>query len=198
MKGINFMGLDLYFYRCKRKCYEQLSHNPKALSAETQVADAHWMQQQRLTWEKINSFNNTDDFTLFEGDAVILVNGWLQHVGAAYRWLVEHTALTMDNVYPVKVNRDAIFELYNACNVVTALSLNADGSIDSNICEQYLPAIDEANCEYYQSAMGPDYFGTSWYGEEYQKEAQSVLDTLTLLLETIDFENEVVLVQASW
>lgn len=192
------MGLNLYFYRCKKDYYEQLSHDSKALSAETQAAGARWMQQQLLQEGPLDWFNKYGDPTPTEDYPVIQVGQWLSHVGAAYRWLVEHTELTMADVYPVAISCEAMSALCDACKTVTSLKLNADGGIDADVCEQYLPAIDEANCEYYQPAMGPDYFGTSWYGEEYQEEALSVLDTLTILLKIIDIENEVILVQASW
>lgn len=192
------MGLDLYFYRCEKDCYTRLSHDPKALSAEIWAADARWMQQQLLREGHLNWFNKYGDLTPTADYPVIQVVQWLSHVGAAYRWLVEHTELTMADVYPVAISCEAMSALCDARKTVTSLKLNADGGIDANVCAQYLPAIDEATCEYYQPAMGPDYFGTSWYGEEYQEEALSVLDTLTLLLKIVDFENEVVLVQASW
>ena len=192
------MGLDLYFYRCKKECYAQLSHAPQLLSAETRVADERWIQKQHFLCGDLEWFSKHNEPLPRKNDAVILVGQWLQHVGAAYRWLVEHTSLTMADVYPVAIERDASFALRDACKTIADLVPDDDGNLDTNICEHCLPAIDEANCEYYHPAMGYDYFGTSWYGEEFQEEAQSVLDTLNLLLKTIDFEKEVVLVQASW
>lgn len=182
------MGLDLYFYRCKKSCYEQHKDNPKALSSEAQSAVSRWMYKELGHPEHFEAAPGIVDGCRCpeESDNLILVDGWLEHVGSAYRWFLEHTVLTMNDAHPVKVNTQDIFALCKACEAVLRLEPNEYGEIDSDICERHLPI-----------AVDP-YFGIDEYTEDYQEEVEAVLDTITALLNTIDFENEVILVQANW
>ena len=184
------MSLDLYFYRCKKSCYEQLKDNRDALCKETRIADWRWMsreceiRQASLSDAPLNA-EERHDFPN-ECDNVILVDNWSQHAGAVYRWLIEHTELTMQDRHPIMVSQECITALYKACQTVVSLEPGDDGYVDFNICEQTLPAMDSS------------YFGMTEYCEEYQEEVQQVLDTMNILFDTIDFDAEVVLVQASW
>ena len=184
------MGLDLYFYRCKKSCYEQYKDDRDALCKETGLADWRWMsracvmRQASLSGAPVKA-EDEDDFPN-ECDSVILVDNWSQHAGAVYRWLIERTELTMQDRHPVMVSQECITELYKACQTVVSLEPDEDGYIDCNICEQTLPAMESS------------YFGMTEYCEEYQEEVQQALDTLNILFDTIDFDAEVVLVQASW
>lgn len=185
------MGLDLYFYRCKKGCYEQHQHNPLALSAEAQSAISRWMYQEYQKWGRSYYFKSAPGVAdgcrcPEESDNLILVDGWTQHAGAAYRWLIEHTEITMEHSHPVMVSQESITALYKACQTAVSLEPDDDGYVDCDICEQTLPAMENG------------YFGTNEYCEEYQEEVQQVLDTLDVLFETIDFETEVILVQANW
>lgn len=184
------MGLDLYFYRCKKNYYEEHAHDLNALSHETLSADFRWMNLSHAKYGVpliTPPPAATDAYRCpKESDNVILVNGWLQHAGAAYRWLLEHTELTMEQNQPVKLNYEDVWSLYWACDAVLRLKPDEDGYIDGNICEQRLPAMDDS------------YFGTNEYCEEYQEEVAAVAETLNILLNTIDAKKEIVLVQASW
>ena len=190
MKGIYLMSLELYLYRCKKECYAKLSHDPQALAIETLSADWRWIFQ---TCSKGGAATlaapslTRDVYRLpREDDNVILVNGWSQHAGAVYRWLLEHTALTMEQNQPFKLNCEDIWSLYWACDAVLHLKPDENGCIDADNCKRHLPAMDDS------------YFGTNEYCEEYQGEVEAVAKTLNILLNTIDFETEVALVQASW
>ncbi|MBO5970293.1 MAG: hypothetical protein J6S14_17570 [Clostridia bacterium] len=184
------MGLDLYFYRCKKDYYEQHAHDLKTLSLETASADCRWMNQycvkRRVPLTDSSGAATDTSRCPEESDNIILVNGWQEHAGAAYRWLLEHTALTMEQNQPFKLNCEDIWSLYWACDAVLHLKPDEDGCIDADICKRHLPAMDDS------------YFGTNEYCEEYQEEVEAVAETLNILLNTIDFETEVALVQASW
>lgn len=184
------MGLDLYFYRCKKDYYEQHVHDLKTLSHETASADCRWINQYcakcRVPLADSSGAATDTSRCPEESDNIILVNGWLQHAGAAYRWLLEHTELTLEQNLPVKLNCEDVWSLYWACDAVLHLKPDEDGCIDADICKRHLPAMDDS------------YFGINEYCEEYQEEVEAVAETLNILLNTIDFETEVALVQASW
>ena len=185
------MGLDLYFYRCKKDCYEQHQHNHKALSAEAQSAISRWMYQEYQKWGRPDYFEAAPGVVdgcrcPEESDNLILVDGWLQHTGSAYRWFLEHTAMTLDDAHPVRVPTEVIYALYKACETVLSLEMDVFGCTDIKTCSRLLPV------------MGNPYFGTDEYCWDYREEVEAVMDALNALLNTIDFETEVILVQANW
>ena len=190
------MGLDMYLNRCNRKAWgfksvdvdEAKENNPKLYE---EIKPYLHMRGNHYRWESI-----------FEDV------GYWRKANAIHRWFVENVQEGNDNCGCYEVRKEQLEELLEICIKVRDASEMVDGMIENGYTYENgkkVPFMENgkyiANPEIAEELLPTTdgfFFGSTNYDEWYMKDIESTIDILTNVLQTTDFDLEMIAYDSSW
>jgi hypothetical protein len=190
------MGLDMYLNRCNRKAWgfknvnveEAKDNNPKLYE---EIKPYLHERGEHYRWESI-----------FEDV------GYWRKANAIHRWFVENVQGGVDDCGCYEVSKEQLEELLAICIQVRDKSKMADGMIENGYTYENgkrEPIMESgkyiANSEIAAKLLPTTsgfFFGSTNYDEWYMEDIKHTIDVLTKVLETTDFDLEVIAYDSSW
>lgn len=191
------MGLDMYLNRCDRKAYgfknldiDEVKESNPALYEDLKPY-LHKRGSEYYSWESI-----------FEDV------GYWRKANAIHKWFVENVQNGIDDCDYYEVSKEQLEDLLETCVKVRDGSKLVKGLINNGARYengQWIPCMEEG--EYIEN---PDvaaellptqegfFFGSTEYDQWYMKDIEKTIDILTKVLETVDFDREMVVYSSSW
>ena len=119
--------------------------------------------------------------------------GYWRKANAIHNWFVEKVQDGVDDCrYHREVIKEDIEELLDTCQKVL------DASTLVNYTEDYQVVEDYTVAEELLPTVGGFFFGDTTYDEWYIKDIEHTIDILTRVLDTTDFETEMLYYVSSW
>ena len=173
------MGLDMYLYKCNEEDYLRRKDSEDAL---------RWMfvEAQCEKWERELPLLFKPQMTEEQcaKHKCKLAIFW-RKANQIYGWLVDNVGADLNGDVTL-VGKEQIVSLRNTCEQVIRDGIGPKGYIRKRVCRRLLPTTE-----------GP-YFGDYIYDKDYMDEVRYTLAELNKLIDTTDFEKEVLLFASSW
>lgn len=178
------MGLDMYMYKTKKidgftaEDYEKINaviENQVETEEDLKIIDLEketGIKGANALLESVNLRGSAFTWYSIFNDV-----GYWRKANQIHKWFVENVQEGIDNCQLSMVTKDKLEELYEIVNEVKD---------DSYKAAELLP-----------TASG-FFFGSTEYGEWYQEDVKTTLTILETLLNSTDFDNEVIFYQSSW
>lgn len=172
------MGLDMYLYKCKKEDYLRRKDSEDALS---------WMfvEAQCAKWERELPLLFKPQMTEECAEHQCKLAIFWRKANQVYGWLVDNAGADLNGDVTL-VTKEHILALRNACEQVIRDGIGPKGYIRKRVCKCLLP-----------TTKGP-FFGDYNYNNDYMDEVRYTLTELNKLIETTDFEKDVLLFTSSW
>ena len=191
------MGLDQYLNRCDRRAYgfkdfyiDEVKENKPALYEDLKPY-LHKRGDEYYSWESI-----------FEDV------GYWRKANAIHKWFVDNVQNGVDDCNYYEVSKEQLEDLLEVCTKVRDASKLVKGWVKNGERfenGQWCPIMEEG--EYIEN---PDvaeellptqdgfFFGSTNYDQWYMEDVVHTIDILTKVLETTDFDREMVVYCSSW
>ena len=191
------MGLDQYLNRCDRRAYgfkdfyiDEVKENKPALYEDLKPY-LHKRGSEYYSWESI-----------FEDV------GYWRKANAIHKWFVDNVQNGVDDCNYYEVSKEQLEDLLEVCTKVRDASKLVKGVVKNGERfenGQWCPIMEEG--EYIEN---PDvaeellptqdgfFFGCTNYDQWYMEDVVHTIDILTKVLETTDFDREMVVYCSSW
>ena len=191
------MGLDQYLNRCDRRAYgfkdfyiDEVKENKPALYEDLKPY-LHKRGSEYYSWESI-----------FEDV------GYWRKANAIHKWFVDNVQNGVDDCNYYEVSKEQLEDLLEVCTKVRDASKLVKGLVKNGERfenGQWCPIMEEG--EYIEN---PDvaeellptqdgfFFGSTNYDQWYMEDVVHTIDILTKVLETTDFDREMVVYCSSW
>ena len=191
------MGLDQYLNRCDRRAYgfkdfyiDEVKENKPALYEDLKPY-LHKRGDEYYSWESI-----------FEDV------GYWRKANAIHKWFVDNVQNGVDDCNYYEVSKEQLEDLLEVCTKVRDASKLVKGLVKNGERfenGQWCPIMEEG--EYIEN---PDvaeellptqdgfFFGSTNYDQWYMEDVVHTIDILTKVLETTDFDREMVVYCSSW
>lgn len=121
-----------------------------------------------------------------EDDSKLVFLEYWNGANQMYRWFLQHTDVEREHPGPYSIKREELYALKATCKDVLEFGRFEDGVEVLSVCKKLLPVL-----------AGPC-FGSIVYDEYYFCEVQLMYDFLCELLETTNWDEEVILLYAEW
>ena len=192
------MGLDMYLEKCDRRAWgykdmdiSKIKADKPALYEELRPL-MHKRGSERYSWE-----------SFFEEV------GYWRKANAIHKWFVENVQNYADDCGYYEASKEKLEELLEACIKVRDGSKLVDGMIENGYSYDEngarVPFMEEgkyiANPEIAEELLPTQsgfFFGSTNYDQWYIADIEETIDILTKVLETVDFDKEMVVYSASW
>ena len=190
------MGLDMYLEKCDRRAWgykdmdiDKMKVNNPALYEELKPLIV--MRGQYHHWESF--------FTEV---------GYWRKANAIHKWFVDNVQDGNDDCGSYEVSKEQLEELLDACLTIKNKSKMKKGKIQNGLTLKdgvWCPIMEEG--EYIENpevaaellpTQGGFFFGSTEYDQWYMADIDETIDILTNVLETVDFDREMVVYSASW
>lgn len=190
------MGLDMYLDRCNRKAWgfksvdiDDVKENNIKLYEE--IKPYLHMRGQYCPWESI-----------FEDV------GYWRKANAIHKWFVDNVQDGVDDCDYYEVSKEQLEELLETCIKVRDCSKMEHGWVKNGERfenGQWLPCMEEGEyivdpsvAELLLPTTSGFFFGSTSYDQWYMEDIMNTIDILTKVIETTDFDLEMVVYSASW
>ena len=120
-----------------------------------------------------------------QSECISFVDYW-RYANQIYRWFLENTEVEYEDSGPYRIKWEELLLLKATCRQVLESGVDKNGEPVAAVCEKLLPTLD-----------GPC-FGDTHYDANYFEEIRLTHDLLVELLETSDWDEEVILLYADW
>lgn len=191
------MGLDQYLYRCDRRAYgfkdldiDEVKENKPVLYEDLKPY-LHKRGSEYYSWESI-----------FEDV------GYWRKANAIHKWFVDNIQDGEDDCGYYEVAPEQIEELLNICKLIKQKCVLKKGKIANGYRFENgkeVPIMEDG--EYIENpdiaeellpTQGGFFFGSTNYDQWYMEDVVDTIDILTKVLETTDFDREMVVYSSSW
>ena len=191
------MGLDMYLNRCDRRAYgfknldiDEVKENKPALYEDLKQY-LHKRGNEYYSWESI-----------FEDV------GYWRKANAIHKWFVDNVQNEVDDCDYYEVSKEQLEELFEICIKVRDGSKLVKGWVKNGERfenGQWCPCMEEGeyieNPEVAEELLPTQsgfFFGGTNYDQWYFEDIVDTIDILTKVLETTDFDREMITYRASW
>ncbi len=191
------MGLDMHLNRCDRRAYgfknldiDEVKENKPELYEELKPY-LHKRGSEYYSWESI-----------FEDV------GYWRKANAIHKWFVDNVQNEVDDCDYYEVSKEQLEDLLSICIEVrdkTKMSKgwvhNGDTLANGKWCPNYEEGNTIVNPEVARELLpttGGFFFGSTEYDEYYMADIVSTIDILTKVLDTTDFDREMITYCSSW
>ena len=191
------MGLDMYLNKCNRKAWgfksldiDEIKVSNPALYKEVEPY-IHQRGSERYHWESI-----------FEEV------GYWRKANAIHKWFVDNVQNEVDDCGDYEVSKEQLEELLETCIKVRDCSKLENGWVKNGERYengQWLPCVEEGEyivnpdiAEELLPTQGGFFFGSTSYDQWYMEDIINTIDILTKVLETTDFDMEMIVYTSSW
>jgi hypothetical protein len=190
------MGLDMYLDKCNRKAWgfkdldiDEIKENKPNLYNE--IKPYLHERGKYIHWESI-----------FEEV------GYWRKANAIHKWFVDNVQNEVDDCGYYEVSKEQLEELLDICIKVRDGSKIVKGWIQNGETYKdgkWLPCMEEG--EYIENpevaeellpTQGGFFFGSTSYDQWYMEDITDTIDILTKVLETTDFDREIISYHSSW
>ena len=169
------MGLDMYLYKTKRV---------NGLSAEDylKVDNAVFDAKGDLDIEAVTGVSGLQDAIIeagknFHWHSILTEIGYWRKANAIHNWFVNNVQGGEDNCQLYEVGKDQLLVLQNIVNHVLESEL---------LAEELLPTVSGF------------FFGGTCYDDYYREDLENTIDILDNVLNSTDFNDEIVFYRSSW
>lgn len=190
------MGLDMYLEKCDRKAWgykdmdiDKMKVNNPALYEELKPLIV--MRGEYSPWESF--------FTEV---------GYWRKANAIHKWFVDNVQNEVDDCGDYEVSKEQLQELLDICIKVRDCSKMEKGWIkngETYANGKWCPCMEEGeyivNPEVAEALLPTQdgfFFGSTEYDQWYLDDVVDAIDILTKVLETTDFDREMIVYSASW
>ena len=191
------MGLDMYLEKCDRRAWGYKDMDIDKMKAESPLL---YNELKPLIVERGQYYHWESFFAEV---------GYWRKANAIHRWFVENVQNDVDDCGRYEVSKEQLESLLETCNKVVEncklvngqinngytfdengnkVSILADGQYieDSGVAEELLPT------------TGGFFFGSTDYDEYYLDDIKHTVDVVKKVLETTDFNREIISYTSSW
>ena len=134
--------------------------------------------------------------------------GYWRKANQIHKWFVDNVQDGVDDCGAYNVSRSQINELLRLCQMVKESSQLGSGWVQNGhqLSENgWLPVYEEGECivdsevaEKYLPTQSGFFFGSTNYDQYYLDDIEETIKILTNVLETTDFDNEMIIYSSSW
>lgn len=191
------MGLDMYLNRCNKKAWgfknidiDEVKENNKKIYEEIKPY-LHKRGSEYYSWESI-----------FEDV------GYWRKANAIHRWFVENVQDGIDDCGCYEVSKEQLEELLETCIKVRDGSKMEHGWVKNGerlengvwcpCVEKGEYIVDSSVAEELLPTTSGFFFGSTNYDQWYMEDIKDTIDILTKVLETTDFDLEMIVYDSSW
>lgn len=165
------MGLDMYLSRCDRRAYGFKDFDIDEVK-----------ENKPALYEDLKPYLHKRCGKYYSWESIFEDVGYWRKANAIHRWFVDNVQNGVDNCADYEVSKEQLEDLLEICIEIR------DGSKIENpeVAEKLLPTQDGF------------FFGSTNYDQWYMEYVVNTIDILTKVLETTDFDREMVVYHSSW
>ncbi len=190
------MGLDMYLEKCDRKVWGYKDMNIDKMKVDNptlyeELKPFIVMRGQYSPWESF--------FTEV---------GYWRKANAIHQWFVDSVQGGVDNCEYYEVSKEKLEELLETCIKVRDCSKLVKGLVKNGERFEngkWIPVMEEGECiedpsvaEELLPTTSGFFFGSTEYDQWYLEDITDTIDIVTKVIETVDFDREMVVYSASW
>jgi hypothetical protein len=190
------MGLDMYLEKCDRRAWGYKDLDIDKMKANNPAL-----------YEELKPFIVTRGEN-YKWESFFTEVGYWRKANAVHKWFVDNIQDGADNCEYYEVSKEQLEELLDVCIKVRDASKLTKGMIANGYSYENgkrVPYMEEG--EYIEDATTAEellptqdgfFFGSTNYDQYYLDDIVDTIDIVTKVLETTDFDREMVVYLASW
>ena len=192
------MGLDMYLERCNRKAWGYKNVNINEVK-----------NNKPKLYEELKPYIYSGDIESYHWESIFEEVGYWRKANHIHKWFVDHIQDGIDDCdYHREVTEEDLVELLETCNAV----LESCKMVNGKICNGYkfedgirVPIMEDG--KYVEdprvaAKLLPTesgfFFGGTDYDEWYIEDIKNTIDIITNVIETTDFNTQMIYYDSSW
>lgn len=191
------MGLDMYLERCDRRAW---GYKDMEISKMKVDKPALYEELKPLIHKRGSEYYNRESF--FEEV------GYWRKANAIHKWFVENVQNDVDDCNYYEASKEQLETLLGICKTIKSKCKMEKGYVKNGEKlngEVWCPIMEEGeyitNPEVAEELLPTQsgfFFGSTEYDEYYMADIEDTIDILTKVLETTDFDREMITYCSSW
>ena len=191
------MGLDMYLDRCDRRAWGFKSVDLDDVKANNPAL-----------YDVLKPYIHKRGSEYYSWDSLFEKVGYWRKANAIHRWFVENVQNDVDDCDYYEVSKEQLEALLNICKEVKASAQlekgwvkNGETLANGQWCPNYVEGETIVNPEVADELLPTQdgfFFGSTEYDQYYMQDILDTIDIITKVLETTDFEREMITYCSSW
>lgn len=191
------MGLDMYLERCDRRAYGFKDMDIDEIRVSNPAL-----------YEMVKPYIQKRGGEFYSWESIFEEVGYWRKANAIHKWFVENVQDDVDDCDRYEVSKEQLEELLETCIKVRDGLKLVKGLVENGRTYengQWKPIIEEGEyiedptiAEELLPTQSGFFFGSTNYDQWYMQDITATIEILTNVLETTDFDREMVVYTSSW